>query len=45
MTSNEMKAFLILEKCDENVKEMLIEKLRNNNSIRAKDMLNKLQNI
>jgi hypothetical protein len=45
MTSNEMKAFLIFEKCDEDMKEQLVQKLENNSSRRAKHMLDKLQNI
>ncbi|WP_228409585.1 hypothetical protein [Radiobacillus deserti] len=45
MTSNEMKAFLILEKCDDAIKKELKLKLERNGSTRARDMLERLQNI
>ncbi|MFD2655514.1 hypothetical protein [Gracilibacillus thailandensis] len=43
ITSNEMKAFLIIEKCDEELKQRLMSKMENNGSQNTKDMLQKLQ--
>ncbi|SFL44275.1 hypothetical protein SAMN04487943_101575 [Gracilibacillus orientalis] len=43
MTSNEIKAFLILEKCDDQLIQRLMKKLENNGSVKAKGMLQKLQ--
>ncbi|MCT2536543.1 hypothetical protein NC661_03210 [Aquibacillus koreensis] len=45
VTSNEMKAFLIFEKCDESTKEILKKKLSEADSNQAKNILNKIQNV
>ncbi len=45
VTSNEFKAFLILEKCDESTKEILKEKLATSNSYHAKNILRIVQNM
>lgn len=45
VTSNEVKAFLVFEKCDEEIKQKLKHKLSSNGSKQAKHILSKLQNI
>ena len=45
VTSNEVKAFLIFEKCDEEMKEKLKRKLENNGTEQTRHILNRLQNV
>lgn len=45
VTSNEVKAFLVFEKCDDESKRKLLYKLESNGSEQAKHILSKLQNI
>lgn len=45
VTSNEVKAFLVFEKCDDESKRKLLYKLESNGSEQAKYILSKLQNI
>ncbi len=45
VTSNEVKAYLIFENCDEPTKEILKKKLSEANSYQAQNLLKKVQNI
>ena len=45
ITSNELKAFLILENCNEETKELVKQKLEQNNTEHAKLLLSKIQNL
>ncbi|WP_138416674.1 hypothetical protein [Aquibacillus sediminis] len=45
VTSSDVKAFLIFEKCDESTKQILKEKLAKANSTNAQDILKKIQNV
>ena len=45
VTSNEVKAFLILERCDDPTKEILKKKLSETNSTHAQNILKKVENM
>lgn len=45
VTSNEVKAFLVFEQCDDEIKVKLKKKLQDNDSEQARHVLSKLQNI
>ncbi|QGH34627.1 hypothetical protein GI584_11545 [Gracilibacillus salitolerans] len=42
LTSSEVKAFLILEKCDDELKQELMKKLEENDSVKARVMIKRL---